>query len=85
MQDQYGRQVVVVQPGDVVIMDGQPHVVMPMGYQNNNQNNNQYNNQFNNQYNNINNLPQSQNISNIGNQNYPNSKDISVKEQLNNI
>ena len=94
MQDQYGRQVVVVQPGDVVIMDGQPHVAMPMGYQNNNQNNNQYNNQFNNQYNNqynnqfnnqfnnISNLPQSQNISNIGNSNYPNSQDISVQEKL---
>ena len=67
VNDPYGRQVVVVQQGDVVIMDGQPHVAVPAQYQNyyqnnyqnnyqsynqNYQNNNQYNNQNNNQNNN---------------------------------
>lgn len=53
MYDQYGRQVVVVQQGDVVIMDGQPHIAVPAQNQNNNQFN-QSNNQFiqsNNQFN----------------------------------
>ena len=54
--DPYGRQVVVVQPGDVVVMDGQRHVAMPIG---------QYNQCLepymqNNNNNVINNLPQSQ-------------------------
>ena len=54
--DPYGRQVVVVQPGDVVVMDGQRHVAMPIG---------QYNQCFepymqNNNNNAISNLPQSQ-------------------------
>jgi hypothetical protein len=52
MFDQYGRQVVVVQPGDVVVMNGQRHIAIPM------QQYNQYNN------NNLNNLPQSQGFSN---------------------
>ena len=64
--DQYGRQVVVVQPGDVVVMDGQRHVVMPADYQNNNQ---------------YNNLQQSQNISNQ-NPNLPNSQDFSLQEKI---
>ena len=39
--DQYGRQVVVVQPGDVVVMDGQRHVAVSSQDQINNQYNNQ--------------------------------------------
>ena len=60
MYDQYGRQVVVVQPGDVVIMDGQQHVAMPIGQYN------QYNvpNYQINNNNSVNNLPQSQNFAN---------------------
>jgi hypothetical protein len=59
----YGRQVVVVQPGDVVAMEGQQHVAVPVGQYNqyidpyfpykNDNNNNQ-----------MNNLPQTQNNSN---------------------
>ena len=58
--DQYGRQVVVVQPGDVVVMDGQQHVAVPIGQYN------QYNvpNYQINNNNSVNNLPQSQNFAN---------------------
>ena len=52
--DQYGRQVVVVQPGDVVIMDGQRNVAVPADQYNQyyNPNSNQYNIPNSNQYNN---------------------------------
>jgi hypothetical protein len=90
--DQYGRQVVVVQQGDVVIMDGQPHIAMPAPNQNNNQFNqsnnqfNQSNNQFNhfnnNQYNYKNNIGQSQNISNqINNNPIPDSQEFNLQEK----
>ena len=61
MYDQYGRQVVVVQPGDVVMMGGQRHVAV---------NQPQYNAQYQNQYNNYqqnyypNNYPYNNNINN---------------------
>ena len=53
MHDQYGRQVVVVQPGDVVVMDGQRNVAVPADQYNQyyNPNNNQYNAPNSNQYN----------------------------------
>ena len=58
--DQYGRQVVIVQPGDVVVMDGQQHVAVPIGqYNQYNAPNYQINNN-----NSVNNLPQSQNFAN---------------------
>ena len=77
MYDQYGRQVVVVQPGDVVVMDGQRNIAVPMDQYNqyNNPNSNQYNNQynqyntpisnhFNNQFNNQNNNQYNNNLHN---------------------
>ena len=77
MYDQYGRQVVVVKPGDVVIMDGQQHVAMPIQ----NQPYNQYNNNIsNNPYNNI---GQSQNISNQVNPQIPDSQEYNLQEKAN--
>ena len=73
MYDQYGRQVVVVQPGDVVVMDGQRNVAVSMDQYNQNYtpNINQYNNQYNqyntpisNQYNNQNNNQYNSNLHN---------------------
>ena len=59
MYHQYGRQVVVVQPGDIVVMEGQQHVAVPVGQ------NNQYIDPYfpykNDNNNQINNLPQTQN------------------------
>ena len=51
MYDQYGRQVVIVQQGDVVMMNGQPHVAAPAQNQNNNNISNNQFNQSNNQFN----------------------------------
>ena len=74
MYDQYGRQVVVVQPGDLIYMDGRPNIVLPE-----NQNNYQYN--YNYQYNQ--NLSPSQNISNpINNNQIPNSQEYNLKEKI---
>ena len=96
MYDQYGRQVVVVQQGDVVIMDGQPHIAVPAQNQNYNNNNNQFNqsnnqfNQSNNQFNHFNNNQQnyknnighSQNISNqINNNPIPDSQEFNLPEK----
>ena len=50
MYDQYGRQVIVVQPGEVVVMEGQRNIPAPSA-QYYNPNNNQYNIPNNNQYN----------------------------------
>ena len=76
MYDQYGRQVVVVRPGDVVMMDGQQHVAMPVQ----NQPYNQYNNISNNPYNNI---GQSQSISNQVHPQIPDSQDYNLQEKAN--
>lgn len=86
LYDQYGRKVVVVQQGDVVIMDGQPHIAVSEKKQNNNQSSNQINqsnNQFNhfnnNQYRFNNNSGSSQNISNqINNNLIPDSQEYSL-------
>ena len=88
MYDQYGRQVVVVQPGDVVVMDGQRNVAVsadqynqyynPNSNQNINQFNNQYNspnnNQINNQYNN-NEINNEENLDNMSAQVHPEKPD----------
>ena len=81
MYDQYGRQVVVVQPGDVVVMGGQQNIAMPAQYvysgQYNNPNNmNQYANQ--NNYN----MPNSQNIQNQINPGIPNSQEFPLQEKV---
>ena len=77
---QFGRQVVVVQPGDIVYMDGRPNIVAPVQNPNNyqyNYGNNQYNNY---QYNN--NVGPSQNISNqINNNQIPNSQEYNLQEK----
>ena len=75
MYDHYGRQMVVVRPGDVVIMDGQQHVAMSVQ----NQPFNQYNNNIsNNPYNNI---GQPQNISNQIPPHIPDSQDYNLPEK----
>ena len=85
MYDQYGRQVVVVQPGDVVVMDGQRNVAVPMDQYNQyyNPNSNQYNNQINNQYN----IPNSNQYNNQINNQYNNQihNDVNNEEDSQNI
>lgn len=78
--DPYGRQVVVVQPGDIVYMDGRPNVVAPVQNPNNYQyyyGNNQYNN-----YQHNNNVAPSQNISDqINNNRIPNSQEYNLQQK----
>ena len=86
MYDQYGRQVVVVQPGDVVVMDGQRNVVVPSNQYNNqyyNPNSNQYNIPNSNQYNTPNNNQYNNQIQNEYNNN--NIPDNNNEEDLQNI
>ena len=79
MYNQYGRQVVVVQPGDIVFMDGQRNIAVPAD-----QYNNQYYNPNNNQYN----IPNSNNfnIPNRNQYNIPNSNQYNnqIHNQYNN-
>ena len=83
--DQYGRQVVVVQPGDVVIMDGQRNVAVPADQYNQyyNPNSNQYNIPNSNQYN----IPNSNQYDNQINNQYNNNihNDINNEEDSQNI
>ena len=73
LYDQYGRQVVVIQPGDVVYMDGQRNVAISAENQYNYQSNNpQYNNP---QYNNP------QYISNQINNPIPDSNEYNLQEK----
>ena len=76
--DQFGRQVVVVQPGDIVYVDGRPNVVAsvpnPYNYQYN------YGNNLNNNYQHNNNVAPSQNISDkINNNQIPNSQEYNLQ------
>ena len=78
--DQFGRQVVVVQPGDIVYVDGRPNVVAsvpnPYNYQYN------YSNNLNNNYQHNNNVAPSQNISDqINNNQIPNSQEYNLQEK----
>ena len=84
MYDQYGRQVVVVQPGDVVVMGGQQNIAMPVQYGYINQNNVPYNNQYNNHYNNQYNynIPNSQHISNQVSPGIPDSQEYKLDEKV---
>lgn len=81
MYDQYGRQVVVVQPGDVVVMGGQQNIAMPAQYAYSGQYYNQNNiNQFANQNNY--NMANSQNIQNQINPGIPNSQEFPLQEKI---
>ena len=82
MYDQYGRQVVVVQPGDVVVMDGQRNVAVPANQYNQyyNPNSNQNINQYNNQYN----IPNNNQYKNQINNQY-NNNEINNEENLDNM
>lgn len=89
MYDQYGRQVVVVQQGDVVIMNGQPHVAVPAQNQNNNIFSNNQFNQSNNQFNISNNPVNQFNNNHFDNNIYNNNRGSlgstqNISNQINN-
>ena len=89
MYDQYGRQVVVVQQGDVVIMNGQPHVAVPAQNQNNNNFSNNQFNQSNNQFNISNNPVNQFNNNHFDNNIYNNNRGSlgstqNISNQINN-